>query len=62
MISKLQKNITILLSALFGVVLIGGLVMLNWGSYENRLMELRRQVRLEVSEVGLKQIEKEQNF
>ena len=59
MISKLQKNITILLSALFGVVLIGGLVMFNWGSYENRLMELRRQVRLEVSEVGLKQIEKE---
>ena len=58
MISKLQKNITILLSALFGVVLIGGLVMFNWGSYENRLMELRRQVRLEVSEVGLKQIEK----
>ena len=57
MISKLQKNLTILLSALFCVVFIGGLVMFNWGSYEDRLMELRRQVRLEVSEVGLKQIE-----
>lgn len=57
MISKLKKNLTVLLSALFGVVFIGGLVMLNWGNYEDRLMELRRQVRLEISEVGLKQIE-----
>ena len=57
MISKLKKNLTILLSVLFGVVFIGGLVMLNWGSYDNRLMELRRQVRLEVSEVGLREIE-----
>ena len=58
MISKLKKNLTILLSALFCVVLMGGLIMFCWGSYEDRLMELRRQVRLEVSEVGLNQIEK----
>lgn len=58
MISKLQKNLTILLSALFCVVFIGGLAIFNWGSYEDRLMELRRQVRLEISETGLKQIEK----
>lgn len=58
MISKLKKNLTILLSALFCVVLMGGLIMFCWGSYEDRLMELRRQVRLEVSETGLKQIEK----
>lgn len=57
MISKLQKNLTILLSALFCVVFVGGLVVFNWGRYEDRLMELRRQVRLEVSEVGLKEIE-----
>ena len=57
MISKLQKNLTVLLSALFCVVLIGGLIMFNKNSYDNRLMELRRQVRLEVSEVGLKEIE-----
>lgn len=57
MIGKLRKNLTILLSALFCVALIGGLAIFNWGSYEDRLMELRRQVRLEVSEVGLKQIE-----
>lgn len=57
MISKLKKNLTVLLSALFCVVFLGGLFMFNWGSYDNRLMELRRQVRLEVSEVGLKDIE-----
>lgn len=57
MISKLKNNLTILLSALFGVVFLGGLAMFNWGSYENRLIELRRQVRLEVSAVGLKEIE-----
>ncbi|MDD6038129.1 MAG: HAMP domain-containing sensor histidine kinase [bacterium] len=57
MISKLKKNLTILLSALFCVLYIGGLVMFNWGKYESCLMDLRRQVRLEVSEVGLKQIE-----
>lgn len=57
MISKLQKNLTALLGTLFCVVLIGGLAMFNWGSYEDRLMELRRQVRLEVSEAGLKEIE-----
>lgn len=57
MISKLKKNLTVLLSALFCVVFLGGLVMFNWGSYEDRLMELRRQVRLEVSEIGLKEIE-----
>lgn len=58
MISKLKKNLTILFSILFGLVLVGGLVMLNWGSYENRLVELRRQVRLEVSEVGIREIER----
>ena len=57
MISKLKNNLTILLSALFGVVFLGGLVMFNWGIYNDRLMELRRQMRLEVSEVGLKEIE-----
>lgn len=57
MISKLKKNLTVLFSALFGVVFIGGLVMFNWGIYNDRLMELRRQVRLEMSEVGLKEIE-----
>lgn len=57
MISKLKKNLTVLLSTLFCVVLIGGLVMFNWGSYDNRIIELRRQVRLEVSDVGLKDIE-----
>ena len=58
MISKLKKNLTVLLSALFCVVFLGGIGMFNWGRYEDRLMELRKQVRIEVSDIGLKQIEK----
>ena len=58
MTGKLKKNLTILLSALFCMVFLGGLFMFNWASYEDRLMELRRQVRLEISEVGIKEIER----
>ena len=58
MIKRLRKNLTVLLSALFGLVFIGGLAMFNWGAYEDRVTELRRQVRLEISEVGIREIEK----
>ena len=52
MIKKLQKNISLLLFLLLGIVLIGVLAWYNWVNYEGNLRELRMEVRQEISDMG----------
>ena len=52
MIKKLQKKISVLLTALFGIVLIGVLVLYNWGNYQDNMREMRMGVRQEITDAG----------
>ncbi len=52
MTKKLQQHLCILLTSLFGVLLIGALIFYNWGNYRNQISGLCREVRLAISDVS----------
>lgn len=54
MVKKLKKRISILVFFLFGSLLIGGLVVLNWMNYRSEVFELKSSFRQEIQEIGWK--------
>ncbi len=56
MISRLKRELSILLAALFWLLLFAGLAYFNWDNYRDHLVELRKTARQEINGVRLSDI------